>query len=85
MEVLNPVSGKLKIRPRLPWGCSVPLIPVAPVGGLVLHTKALGGAAIQNLINFPFLMAFVVITRSDQDRWLGILVLARIGVGGSEM
>jgi hypothetical protein len=61
------------------------LILVALVGGLILNTKALGVTAVQNLIDFPFLVGFVVITRGDQDWWLGILVLARIGVSGSKM
>jgi hypothetical protein len=85
VEIPNPISSKLKIRPWLLGGCSIPLIPVALVGSLILNTKVLGITVVQNLINFPFLMGFVIITRGDQDRWLGILVLARIGVSGSKM
>jgi hypothetical protein len=71
VEVLDLFSGKLKIYLQLPWGCSVLLILVALVGGLMLYTKMLGIIVVQNLVNFLFLISVVVsITRSDKDWWL---------------
>jgi hypothetical protein len=67
VEIPNPISSKLKIHPRLLGGCSIPLILVALVGGLILNTKVLGVTAVQNLINFPFLMGFVILTYGNQD------------------